>query len=58
MQDEHPVVVINQETVIQACSHGAKHKGARVLVGKDADEHRSSDNSHEYQEPFAAEVTG
>lgn len=58
MQDEHPVVVINQESVTQSCIPGTKSRGARVLVGKDAKEFRPSENSHEEQEPLAAEVTG
>ncbi|GMH44378.1 hypothetical protein BSKO_12312 [Bryopsis sp. KO-2023] len=58
MQDEKPVVCVDEASVIKCCSSGSKHRGAIVYTGKEADELRSTDSSSDFHEPVAAEVTG
>lgn len=58
MKEEQPVVLIDDKDVTRSATAGSKAKGAKVLLGKDADDVRSSDVPNECHEPLAAEVTG
>lgn len=58
MQGDQPVVLIDAESVRKSCAPGSKERGAKVLVGEDAESYRTSDLLQDDQEPLVAEVTG